>query len=99
LIKIVGPVKVEIPCVDNIGSCSYKDICSMLPAPDNCPSFFKEQNIPCTCPFPGGNYDAKNIQIEIDLPARIPPGQYSIIANLENGIGHVACVQVNLNLK
>ena len=37
LIKLVGPVKIEIPCIDGVGSCTYEDVCSMLPRPQDCP--------------------------------------------------------------
>jgi hypothetical protein len=30
IIKIIGPVKFEIPCVDNFGSCTYPGICFIL---------------------------------------------------------------------
>lgn len=47
--KIIGPLKLEIPCVDNVGSCNYADVCTLLPLPTDCPSMFKEQGIPCSC--------------------------------------------------
>lgn len=70
----MGPLKIEIPCIDGFGSCSYEDICKLLP-PDNngCSEFFKENSIPCSCPFPRGDYSAQNLQVDISLPAK-PPG-------------------------
>lgn len=52
IIKKVGPFTVLIPCVDNVGSCTYADLCKMLPTPDKCPDFFVKHDIPCDCPFP-----------------------------------------------
>lgn len=99
LIKVVGPFKVEIPCIDNFGSCTYNDVCAMLPTPDNCPAFFKAHSIPCTCPFPAGAYSASNVEIEIDIDQKIPPGEYMVIADFQNKqLGHVACFQIDLNI-
>lgn len=46
-------VWVEIPCVDNLGSCTYVDGCSMIPfkAGQPCPAPLSTYNLPCTCPF------------------------------------------------
>lgn len=99
LIKIVGPFKVEIPCIENFGSCTYNDVCSLLPTPDQCPPFFLEHKIPCTCPFPAGDYSATNVQVELDLPAKVPPGEYLLLANLQNKeLGHVGCVQIDVKV-
>ena len=99
IIKIVGPFKVEIPCIDNFGSCTYSDVCSMLPTPDNCPSFFKEHDIPCSCPFPNGEYNAQNVQISVDTAQKIPTGEYNILINFQSKeIGHVGCIQVDVKL-
>ena len=97
--KIVEHFKVKIPCVDNFGSCTYEDVCSQLPQPDNCPTFFKQQNIPCSCPFPLGGYTANNVQMDLKLPGKvkIPPGEYLIEADFTSKtIGHVACYDFSL---
>jgi hypothetical protein len=123
LLKVISIIKVEVPCIDNVGSCTYQDVCAMLPLPNNCPPFFKEQGIPCSCkndliksstrsnsfffeyflnfsgPFFQGTYSANGVQIDIDLPTKIPPGEYIIIGNLENEtLGHVACLEIQLNV-
>lgn len=98
LIKQVGPFKVEIPCVDNFGSCTYSDVCAMLPSPSDCPAFFKEHSIPCTCPFPAGDYKGDNITVEIDTPSKIPSGEYILQADfVSKAIGHVGCVEIIIN--
>lgn len=99
IIKIVGPFKVEIPCIDNVGSCTYSDVCTMLPEPDNCPAFFREHQIPCTCPFPSGEYSIKNVLLAVETSQKIPNGEYNIISNFQSKeIGHVGCIQVNLKI-
>ncbi len=38
IIKIIGHFKLEVPCVDNFGSCKYEDLCSLIyPNNDGCP--------------------------------------------------------------
>jgi ganglioside GM2 activator len=50
--KVVGPSKITIPCISNVGSCTYSDICTMLPQnPSECPEFFIKNQLPCSCPF------------------------------------------------
>lgn len=80
LVKKMGPLKIEIPCIDGFGSCTYEDICKLLP-PDNngCSEFFKENSIPCSCPFPRGDYSAQNLQVDISLPAKPPGGLFLLI--------------------
>ena len=47
-------IKVEVPCVDNIGSCNYDDVCSMIPPTPSsgCPPPLPTYKIPCACPVP-----------------------------------------------
>ena len=44
---------VKIPCLFGAGSCTYDDVCSMIPPtpPSGCPQPLKDANIPCACPF------------------------------------------------
>jgi len=48
--KKIGFVWFTAPCKDNVGSCTYDNICEMLPASD-CPAILKKYGIPCHCPF------------------------------------------------
>ena len=40
---------ITVPCIDNIGSCTYDNLCEMF-AIINCPAPFKKYGIPCQCP-------------------------------------------------
>lgn len=61
VVKVVGPSKITIPCISNVGSCTYSDICSMLPqSPSDCPAFFIKNQLPCSCPFPSVSYKKNN---------------------------------------
>ena len=41
---------ITIPCVDNVGSCDYEDVCVLLQQIP-CPPEFPKYGIPCSCPF------------------------------------------------
>jgi len=46
----VGFIWINIPCRDNLGSCTYNNICAKL-AKIDCPDLLKKYGIPCHCPF------------------------------------------------
>lgn len=39
---------IGVPCIGNVGSCTYDNVCPLLP----CPPSFVENGIPCQCPIP-----------------------------------------------
>jgi len=41
---------ITVPCIDNVGSCTYDDLCNIM-TQFGCPAPFKEYGIPCRCPF------------------------------------------------
>jgi len=54
--KILG-IWTEIPCIDNVGSCTYDNVCTFL-TPDNglCKPPFSNYDIPCQCPVAAGSW-------------------------------------------
>lgn len=50
--KKVGFLWVDVPCVDNVGSCNYDDLCASIPFPpgEPCPEPFLTLGLPCNCP-------------------------------------------------
>ena len=48
--KKVGSTWIKIPCIANIGSCTYDDLCELL-AGITCPDPFVSAGVPCQCPF------------------------------------------------
>jgi len=99
--KIFG-VYIEIPCVDNIGSCTYNDLCGML-ANITCPQVLIDHGFTCQCPFAAKEYevpDGTEIAIpDIPLPSAIENGDYEIKAQLYNGATELACVDIKASLK
>jgi ganglioside GM2 activator len=52
--KKIGFIWIDIPCIDNIGSCDYEDLCALIPfkpVGEPCPEPFLSLKLPCACPF------------------------------------------------
>ncbi|KAJ8910291.1 hypothetical protein NQ315_014966 [Exocentrus adspersus] len=48
---------IKIPCIDSLGSCTYSDLCTYsVPSNKTCPDNFINNDVPCRCPIPKGNY-------------------------------------------
>nr|XP_022903007.1 ganglioside GM2 activator-like [Onthophagus taurus] len=48
---------IEVPCVDNLGSCTYKDVCIFGIAKNKpCPPILNDNKVPCRCPIKKGTY-------------------------------------------
>jgi hypothetical protein len=48
--KKVAGFYIKVPCIDNVGSCTYGDLCKDWA--DVCPKYFSKYGIPCACPIP-----------------------------------------------
>lgn len=55
--KIAG-YSVKLPCVEDVGSCDYDNFC--IEWAEMCPKYFGKFGLPCSCPFPAGNYSVTN---------------------------------------
>ncbi|KAI3379216.1 hypothetical protein SNEBB_006036 [Seison nebaliae] len=92
----VGPVYVEIPCIDDYGSCTYDDLCKRLESVQ-CPPELKEQHFNCTCPIIGPNIvQVNNITLPLHPPAKlsIPTGDYKLKLSVDNEKDHMFCLEV-----
>lgn len=53
--KALGDLWIQLPCIDNLGSCTYDDVCTILdnliPPGTACPEPLQTYGIPCHCPF------------------------------------------------
>jgi len=99
--KIFG-VMVEIPCIDNVGSCDYSDVCPMLQN-ITCPPELQKYGIPCHCPISKGSYFLPTTSIAVPVPASVPSwlesGDYEVEAHISEGGKPVACIHVTVALK
>jgi len=59
---------IPVPCLDNIGSCTYDDPCSLLATVKDkvCP-VLTAANLPCQCPIAPGNYATPAAGLNIHL--------------------------------
>merc|ERR1719392_275178 len=65
ILKKVSPTHVDIPCVDNLGSCTY-DFCKDILVEGSMICDFLPPEIPCKCPLPATLLQMDNLVI--DLP-------------------------------
>jgi ganglioside GM2 activator len=63
----VGFFWIDVPCIDNVGSRDYEDLCADIPFPpgEPCPEPFLSLNLPCNCPVSKVSYTQHFILVEI----------------------------------
>ena len=65
---------IDLPCVDDFGSCDYDDLCTLWPFFQPCPSALLQNNIPCSCPFHAGMYDLpQQDMLQVFPDSSLPP--------------------------
>jgi ganglioside GM2 activator len=96
--KIAG-FYIKVPCIDNVGSCIYHNVCTN--STEASPDYFKKYGLSGKCPsLPAGTYSASNVveHIAKKLPAGAA-GDFRITVNpLSGAVGQLGCIQVQLNL-
>ncbi|CAF1050921.1 unnamed protein product [Rotaria sordida] len=95
--KKVAGFYVKIPCIDNVGSCTYSNICDDWA--QVCPQYFEKYGIPCNCPLPANTYTipATTVEITTTLPSIIS-GTFRITGDIGSSEGHLACIRVQATL-
>ncbi|CAM4892621.1 unnamed protein product [Rotaria socialis] len=96
--KKVAGLYIKIPCIDNIGSCNYGNLCEAWA--EVCPKYFSKFGLPCTCPIPAGAYSIPTTveYIKGSLPPEIL-GDFRISGDLRSSSDHLGCIQVMVSLK
>lgn len=92
-------VWVKIPCIQDIGSCDYSDICSLIPKP--CPELIAKTGLPCQCPVPGRNYKLPSTTFQIPnvpLPSIIENGNYRVTVHGSMHGVPLFCYKIELSL-
>lgn len=89
----VGSVWIKIPCIGDIGSCTYDDLCETLSGAE-CPDPFVDNSVPCKCPFLKGSYKLPNVSFDLD--AVFPPGDYHAIGKIVSGYNETptGCIEL-----
>lgn len=103
--KKILDIWVKIPCLNNIGSCTY-DACETLeqlfPVGQTCPEPLHTYGIPCHCPFKAGTYSLPSSTFsipDVPLPSWLEEGDYRVKGVLSNANGEVGCANIELSLK
>jgi len=90
---------IKVPCVDNVGSCNYGNICTQWPA--TCQKYFEKYGIPCTCPIPANTYTISDFTG--DITKKIPistKDDLRITANVVSSTaGHQTCLQLEVTVQ
>ncbi|XP_029439303.1 ganglioside GM2 activator-like [Rhinatrema bivittatum] len=97
---------VDIPCVDNIGTCTYDDVCgildSLFPPEEPCPEPLARSGMPCHCPFQAGVYTLPQSTIQVpnvSLPSWLTNGNYRLTGTMSSEGKEVGCVNINFSLQ
>ncbi|XP_078457323.1 ganglioside GM2 activator [Lampetra fluviatilis] len=103
--KELAGLWIEVPCLDQIGSCVYKDVCQLLnqltPPGQDCPEPLFSYGLPCNCPFKKGKYNFPESDFTIpyvELPSWLTNGNYRSKVTLSMGGKEVACLKLSLSL-
>nr|XP_025974463.1 ganglioside GM2 activator [Dromaius novaehollandiae] len=104
--KALGDFWVQLPCIEQLGSCTYSDICAMLdnliPPGMTCPEPLLTYGIPCHCPFKAGSYSlpASDFLLpDIQLPSWMTNGNYRVRTAISNNGEELACVRLTFSLQ
>ncbi|KAK7097292.1 ganglioside GM2 activator-like isoform X2 [Littorina saxatilis] len=91
--KKIDNTWIKVPCIGQIGSCSYDDVCALLSGIPGCPQPFVDAGIPCQCPFQKGSYNLPVASFDVNT-AVFPPGDYHLQANLTYNNQPVGCYDI-----
>ncbi|KAG8509303.1 Ganglioside GM2 activator [Galemys pyrenaicus] len=104
--KEVAGIWVRIPCVEQIGSCTYENICDMLdtlvPPGHPCPEPLHTFGLPCHCPFRAGTYSLPRSDFtlpDLELPGWLSSGHYRVQGVLSSSDQRLGCLKVSVSLK
>ncbi|RUS75543.1 hypothetical protein EGW08_016693 [Elysia chlorotica] len=91
--KNVRGAWLTVPCIAQVGSCTYGDICALLELLPVCPRQLVDAGIPCSCPYQQGTYTLPESKFPIPVPV-LPDGDYRVRAVATNDGTPVSCVEI-----
>ncbi|KFV55178.1 Ganglioside GM2 activator, partial [Tyto alba] len=113
--KELGDLWIQLPCIDQLGSCTYNDVCTILdnliPPGTTCPEPLLTYGIPCHCPFkavrlkppagvmPTALLASDFILPDVELPSWMTNGNYRVRAAVSNGGEELACIKLAFSLQ
>ncbi|XP_040928644.1 ganglioside GM2 activator isoform X2 [Betta splendens] len=103
--KEVAGFWVKVPCVEQMGSCHYPNVCDLLnqliPPGQNCPEPLHTYGLPCHCPFKAGSYFLPQSDFSLpnmDLPYWLTNGKYRVQGVLGCEQQELGCLLLTLAL-
>ncbi|XP_042544875.1 ganglioside GM2 activator [Dipodomys spectabilis] len=104
--KEVAGFWVKIPCVEQLGSCTYENVCEMLdnyiPPGQTCPEPLYTYGLPCHCPFKEGTYSLPSSDFtlpDLELPSWLSTGNYRVQSILSSRGERLACIKIAVSLR
>nr|XP_055033208.1 ganglioside GM2 activator-like [Misgurnus anguillicaudatus] len=97
---------IKIPCIGQIGSCRYPNVCDLLdqliPPGQDCPELLQTYGLPCHCPFNAGDYAFPPLDFnisKIELPRFLTNGNYNVQGVLRSPDGELGCLEISFSLQ
>ncbi|KAF2363056.1 MD-2-related lipid-recognition domain [Trinorchestia longiramus] len=94
---------VSVPCIDGVGSCTYKDVCKLVPQGARpCSHLPSNFHLPCECPVEPGRYFVKNGEVQLPGTGFIPDwltfGWFKVTVKVRDPVRNkqLACYQAKL---
>ncbi|XP_075066193.1 ganglioside GM2 activator-like [Mixophyes fleayi] len=94
-----------VPCIDQLGSCTYNDVCDMLDTffkpGKQCPAPLQTYGLPCHCPFKAGTYTLPSTSVTIpnlSLPSWLAEGSYRVSGILSQNNQEIGCAKFTFTL-
>ncbi|XP_004428691.1 PREDICTED: ganglioside GM2 activator isoform X1 [Ceratotherium simum simum] len=104
--KEVAGVWIKIPCVEQIGSCTFDNACDILdtliPPGQPCPEPLHTYGLPCHCPFKEGTYSLPKSTFplpHLELPSWLSRGNYRLQSILSTGGARLGCIKISASVK
>ncbi|XP_076993557.1 ganglioside GM2 activator [Tamandua tetradactyla] len=104
--KEVAGFWIKIPCLDQIGSCTYDDFCNVLniiiPPGQDCPEPLHTYGLPCHCPFKDGTYSLPKSDFtmpDLEVPSWLTSGNYRLHGILSSRGKRLGCLKVSVSLQ
>jgi len=106
--RYAGFFWLPVPCVAEVGSCTYPDACQLLEdhfgEGHGCPQQFIDNDLPCTCPFLAQTYSMTDTVFKIPeltgIWSWLAAGDYKVVAKLkdETTQKYVACLHLEATI-
>ncbi|XP_075066194.1 ganglioside GM2 activator-like [Mixophyes fleayi] len=103
--KVVMGEWLKIPCIDNVGSCTYDNFCDILDIliqpGQQCPEPLHAYGLPCHCPFQAGIYYLPVTSFEIpsiSIPSWFSNGNYRITVVVSHEKQEIGCAKITFSL-